>query len=270
LLFMVNILIDNDNIPSDTLKTIITTNIEFNTSFILEDLVYSNALPLTDLLDIVENRFEFTTNEDIYEVFRLLYTTEETLLDLLTIIYSQYEYRELKNNKIRVISKLKGKKKRFYDTVRLFLTELFISEMEIDIWDYVEKACNNYSNERDVYFLSLYNSIRDYLISKDRKLTMVTNYNCYGVEEPKDMFTEQQLVDLNLEIELMRYTFELEFVPKFKFFIRLMNINRFGFLSHSRAEFDIKSIIRNRSLDVDINYIHLALSTKVYNFLLNY
>lgn len=270
LLFVINMMLGNENISQSVIKTILSSNMEFNTAYVVEDLVFSHALPISDMLDIIECRFEYTTDEDIQDLLRLLYTTEETLIEIMSIVMDKYEFDNRRPRKVKVKSKLKGKKQRFYDFIREFLTEIFVAELECDIWEYIDKAEYVYAQEREIYYLGIFSKIKDFLLSDIRKISMVNMRNIHKQEEPLNLLTLQESVDLNVEIATIRYTYELDHLSAFKFFIRLMNLTRFGFLSQERGIADVRRLIKERMVDLGADTIFLAIDVDTYNFLLNY
>lgn len=270
LTFSISCIIDNENIPQDVFKDLIKSESRFNSAFVVEELVDSCILSIPELLEIIESRFEETTNEDILELFRKLYTTEEHLIDMLTVVKSKYHFIEKKDSRVVVKPKLKGKSKRFFELVRGFLTETIISEAEVDIWDYAQTGEQTYVTTKGLSHLILYTKLKEYLGSEERRRCMVNLFNKHGHEEWSNLFNYDETCSLNQEITTIKYVYDLDTLPPFKFFIRLFNINRFGFLSYDRAISEIRSLMKERVFDVGVDMLYAAIDKDTYNLLVNY
>lgn len=268
--FTLNTIVDNEWVDKNILKEILKTDVNFNNQFIVDELVDSHFLTIPDIMDIIENRFEFTTNEDILDLFRKLYTTESSLIEILEVAKSKFEFRELRNGRIKVVAKTKGKVRRFYDLVRQFLTEVIVSEVEVDMWDYINNAEMSYIHSKDLYYLDLFNKVKNFLGSSDRRHYMVNLFNIHGQEEFKDFLTYDEIVAINNEINTARYIYHLEIADTFKYFVRLFNINRFGFLSYDRSLGELRKMIYSRETDIPIEVYYSAVDKNTYNLLLNY
>lgn len=268
--FTLSTIADNENINKDVLKEILKSDISFNNHFIVEDLLDTYILSMKDIMDIIENRFEFTTNDDVLELFRKLYTSEDNLIGILNVVLSKYEFRENRRGEIKVVPRAKGKTKRFYELIREFLTEVIISEAEVDMWDYINGAENMYVNSRDLYYIDLFNKVKSYLGSDDRKQYMVRLFNKHNQEEFKNLLSYDEIVAINNEVNTTRFIYQLDWLEPYKFFIRIFNINRFGFLSYDRAVPEIRKAIKERSYDISSEILYSAIDKKVYNLLLNY
>lgn len=270
LTFSISCIVDNENIPREVFKDLIKSERKFNNAFIVEELVDSCILSISELLEVIEERFEYTTNEDILELFRKLYITEEHLIDMLNITKSKYHFIEKVNGRVVVKPKLKGKSKRFYELVRNFLTEVIIAEAEVEIWDYAQNGEQTYITSKGLAHLMLFTKIKEFLGSNERRVSMVNMFNIHGHEEWNNLFNYDEVCSLNQEITTIKYVYELDTLPAFKFFIRLFNINRFGFLSYDRAVSEIRALMKERLFDVGVDMLYAAIDKDTYNLLVNY
>lgn len=268
--FAVATLADNPNFSKEALKSILKSDISFNSQFIVEDLLDTFILDIEDIIDVIEFRFEFTTNEEVLDLFRKLYTTEENLISILEVVKSKYDFVEKRLGRIKVVPKTKGRSRRFYELIREFLTEVIVAEAEVDIWEYLQHAESSYMNSKELYYLDIFNKVKSFINSKDRREHMVNMFNIHGHEEHKNLLTYDEIVCMNNELYTSRYVYQLEYIEPFRFFIRLFNINRFGFLSYDRAIGEIRELIASRMIDVDVSLLKAAIDKKTYNLLINY
>ena len=280
--FIVNSLLCRpSNFPTQSLYNIISTKKITGVILILEDLIATFSIDVQSALYIMSNRSDDLSMNQIKELLDTLVNSDDNILRILRILTSRYEVVPIRNTGNYTVRYIKNnstsfnantRDKKFNDVLRGFITERIVGDAEREIRDLAEIAEVTYyeGGVRSIIYLDIWRKINEFLNSDDRRFTMVKNMNQRGEEESSDLFDIDTLYDFLFDSYHIHYISEIGEYTEYNSFIRLFNINRFGFLSMDRTSGIIRDGIKNQIVGNSNDYIVMAIDLKVYNIIFNY
>lgn len=232
---IITTVVSGNSVDSSVIKEIIIRNRELLTLDIIRDVVRSEILSSSDIIDILVEMHKYFDNDTIDEIISDIYFNKELLLKFTRAVMARFKisldeiYERNGNIKAKevIFPKYKNKnEKELLIHLREFLTDIIYSSAEIEMFEFLNKALQGYLESGNIYLSDIFKDYIHWFSSSEREKVRSKNFYKYGYEEG-EVFSIDTINELAMDIFTKAYIIEIDKLSEFDIFLRVFNVNRF-------------------------------------------
>lgn len=231
-------------------------------------LIQDNLLDFDFIYELFIKLYDFYPQYMLNELLMEIYQHKDVFMGFVNYLLEKYSYSTNKKREYVMFIKYNitsPKEKTVLKYLRREITKLIDTDVELEILEHINYSLANSMLEGNPRNKELWNTLKRFITSHERKQNRISNFSKYGTEDSYEMYDDDFISDLYLHVFTLAYINDLPFLDDWNTFLRVFNLNRFYF-SHTRNQIRIQVQLQE-IVNVYAESVKFATNLKLYLYM---
>lgn len=231
-------------------------------------LIQDNLLDFDFIYELFIKLYDFYPQYMLNELLMEIYQHKDVFMGFVNYLLEKYSYSTNKKREYVMFIKYNitsPKEKTVLKYLRREITKLIDTDVELEILEHINYSLANSMLEGNPRNKELWNTLKRFITSHERKQNRISNFSKYGTEDSYEMYDDDFISDLYLHVFTLAYINDLPYLDDWNTFLRVFNLNRFYF-SHTRNQIRIQVQLQE-IVNVYAESVKFATNLKLYLYM---
>ena len=231
-------------------------------------LIQDNLLDFDFIYELFIKLYDFYPQYMLNELLMEIYQHKDVFMGFVNYLLEKYSYSTNKKREYVMFIKYNitsPKEKTVLKYLRREITKLIDTDVELEILEHINYSLANSMLEGNPRNKELWNTLKRFITSHERKQNRISNFSNYGTEDSYEMYDDDFISDLYLHVFTLAYINDLPYLDDWNTFLRVFNLNRFYF-SHTRNQIRIQVQLQE-IVNVYAESVKFATNLKLYLYM---
>lgn len=255
-------------VDHNIIKNIILYNKKLWDYELFKLLIQDNLLDFDFIYELFVKLYDFYPKYMLNDLLMEIYQHKNIFIGFVNYLLDKYSYSI--NSKREYIMFIKynissKKEKIVLKYLRQEIVNLIDTDAELEIFEHINYSLAHSMIEANPRNKELWNTLKKFLTSNERKENRISNFSKYGTEDFYGMYDDDFISDLYLHVFTLAYINDLPYLDEWSTFLRVFNINRFYF-AHTRNQIRIQVKLQE-IVDIYSESVKFATNLKLYLYM---